>query len=159
MDPELPGKTGVFPCSGLPQPVLEKIRRPINAICFPNFTSEKWGKNVIYARFFGNYARNPGPEQWYGTSFGSCHRRRTRTEIHGKDTSLSQSHSFHGKLRHISCLPLEPVVLKSSDIFFRRIFSRDFYLILLFNFFVRHNHSKNFTPEKISEHKKRKRKR
>jgi len=32
VDPELLGKTRVFPCSGIPQSVLEKILCPINAI-------------------------------------------------------------------------------------------------------------------------------
>jgi hypothetical protein len=55
------GKNGDFPIFSVPQPVLKKIRLPINAICFLNFTPEEKGKMLNYARFFGNYARKPGP--------------------------------------------------------------------------------------------------
>jgi hypothetical protein len=41
---------------------MEKISLPISAICFLNFTSEKLGKRVNYARIFANYARNPGQD-------------------------------------------------------------------------------------------------
>jgi len=65
-DPGLPGKTAVFPCSNVLQPVFEKIVSPIVDICFLEFTSAKPGKSGNYARFFANYARNPGPDRASG---------------------------------------------------------------------------------------------
>jgi hypothetical protein len=55
-------KTGVLSVFSIPHIIMEKIRLPINAICFLNFTSKKRKKMLNYARFFGNYARNPGQD-------------------------------------------------------------------------------------------------
>jgi hypothetical protein len=90
MDPELLGKTGVFPCSGIPQPVLEKILCPIIAICFRVFTSEKPGENGNYARFLANYARFPWRDCASGPLPGSRYRRRSGDGHLSKGHPLSQ---------------------------------------------------------------------
>lgn len=62
------------------QPIIGKIRLPIIAICFLNFTSVKLGKMLNYARFFENYARNLGPDLPSGAAGSSIHRRRVSSQ-------------------------------------------------------------------------------
>jgi hypothetical protein len=89
------GQNRGFPNFCIPQPIIEKISLPISAICFLNFTSEKLGKRVNYARVFGTsnaesmrlkktavcayYARNPGQDLPSGVDRWSLHRRRLRS--------------------------------------------------------------------------------
>jgi len=74
------------------QPIIEKIRLPVSAIRFLNFTPENPGKMLNYARFFGKlnaesmrlektavfvyYARNLCLNPASGAASGSCYRQR-----------------------------------------------------------------------------------
>ncbi|GEM_PF-1578417 len=72
-------KTVVFPPPAYYNPIRPGIVPAIRAICVLIFTSEKWWKSGNYARFFANYARNPGPDRAFGIPPGSCHRRRVQS--------------------------------------------------------------------------------
>jgi len=70
------GKTGVYFLPAYYNPIPLEIVPVISAICFRGFTSVKLGENVNYARFFGNYARNTGPDDALGIRSASRHHRR-----------------------------------------------------------------------------------
>jgi len=72
-------KSGVLFLPVYYNPIRQPIVPVISAIWFLTFTSEKLGKSGNYARFFVNYARNPGPDRASGTPPGSCHRRRVQS--------------------------------------------------------------------------------
>jgi len=74
-------KTALLFLSTIYNTIRLRIVPAISAICFRDFTSEKWWKSGNYARFFANYARNPGPDDASWTRSGSYHRRRTENRI------------------------------------------------------------------------------
>jgi len=53
------GKTGLLFVSTYYTPIQPEIVPVISAICFLDFTSEKWVKMGNYPRFLRNYARIP----------------------------------------------------------------------------------------------------
>ena len=110
-------KIGLYSLPAYYNPFRPGIVPVISAICFRDFTSEKWGKNANYARFFGNYARNPGPDHTTWAVCRSCHRRRDLIFLTRADAGcLRPSHGLHRKQWYGLHLPLEP---------FERVFSDD----------------------------------
>ena len=109
-------KIGLYSLPAYYNPFRPGIVPVISAICFRDFTSEKWWKSGNYARFFVNYARNPRPDDASGTRSGSCHRRRDLIFLTRADAgSLRPSHGLHRKQWYGLHLPLEPFGNVFSD--------------------------------------------